>query len=193
MAGLPEGFDVNDPICPDCGGPMWDNRSKKRSGDYNAKRSDFSCKDKGGCGKGLWIASDKKAAAPAGAQGKAAPVAPRPVLTPEQRKAGREKMISDYFGLMKIAAERMEVIAKQHSLPLDMAHVQAATYSVFAKMSDKGYLSPPAAAARAVPAEQPAPVPRPAQRPAPRPAPAAVPSSFEEFPGALEEDDDLPF
>lgn len=36
--------------CPDCGGPMWDNRDNKR----NPKQPDFKCKDKDGCGKGVW-------------------------------------------------------------------------------------------------------------------------------------------
>ncbi len=40
--------------CPDCGGPMWDNRAKKESGEYKANRADLSCKDKDGCGKGIW-------------------------------------------------------------------------------------------------------------------------------------------
>lgn len=37
--------------CPDCGGPMWDNRDNKR----NPKQPDFKCKDKDGCGKGVWV------------------------------------------------------------------------------------------------------------------------------------------
>lgn len=36
--------------CPDCSGPMWDNRETKRS----PKQPDWKCKDKDGCGKGVW-------------------------------------------------------------------------------------------------------------------------------------------
>jgi hypothetical protein len=32
--------------CPKCGGEMYDNRPKKRSGEYNPKAPDFKCKDK---------------------------------------------------------------------------------------------------------------------------------------------------
>lgn len=48
------------PACPDCGGAMWDNRDKKT----NPKAPDFKCKDKDGCGKGVW-SDAKTAAAPA--------------------------------------------------------------------------------------------------------------------------------
>ncbi len=48
--------------CPDCGGPMWDNRAKKASGAYKASRSDFSCKNKEGCGKGVWLKDSEKSA-----------------------------------------------------------------------------------------------------------------------------------
>ena len=39
--------------CPDCDGPMWDNRENKK----NPKGPDFKCKDKD-CGKAVWL--DKK-------------------------------------------------------------------------------------------------------------------------------------
>ena len=41
--------------CPDCGGEMWDNRTKKKSGEYSSKNPDFKCKDKAGCGKAVWL------------------------------------------------------------------------------------------------------------------------------------------
>ena len=31
--------------CPECGGEMWDNRAKKKSGDYKKNAPDFACKD----------------------------------------------------------------------------------------------------------------------------------------------------
>lgn len=45
-----------DPIpCPDCGGPMWDNREKKKSGNMQPKSPDLSCKDRTGCNKAIWL------------------------------------------------------------------------------------------------------------------------------------------
>lgn len=38
--------------CPDCGGPVWDNREGKT----NPKSPDLKCKDKG-CGKAIWLKS----------------------------------------------------------------------------------------------------------------------------------------
>ena len=39
------------PSCPDCNGPMWDNRSTKKG-----NQPDFKCKDRQ-CGKGVWLNS----------------------------------------------------------------------------------------------------------------------------------------
>ncbi len=41
--------------CPDCGGAMWDNRSKKASGEFKPTSPDHACKDKANCGKGVWL------------------------------------------------------------------------------------------------------------------------------------------
>lgn len=43
----------NAPSCPNCGGLMWDNRPKKRSGEYNLASPDFKCRDKA-CGGVIW-------------------------------------------------------------------------------------------------------------------------------------------
>lgn len=40
----PQTLDVQP--CPDCGGPMWDNRPKKAAGEFSPKAPDFKCKDK---------------------------------------------------------------------------------------------------------------------------------------------------
>jgi hypothetical protein len=45
------------PPCPDCGGPMWDNRAKKASGEFASNRPDFSCKKQNGdpdCRGAIW-------------------------------------------------------------------------------------------------------------------------------------------
>ncbi len=52
---------INDPLCPDCGGRMWDNRAKKASGEYAPNRPDFSCKKRAGnpdCKGAIWPAKD---------------------------------------------------------------------------------------------------------------------------------------
>ena len=45
------------PVCPKCGGPMWDNREGKK----NPKAPDFRCKDKG-CDGAIWPARTPAAA-----------------------------------------------------------------------------------------------------------------------------------
>lgn len=40
--------------CPECGGAMWDNREKKRKGEYKENAPDFACRDKDGCGHKIW-------------------------------------------------------------------------------------------------------------------------------------------
>ena len=43
------------PRCPDCGGPMWDNREGKASGQRNPRSPDFSCKRRGQCRGAIWL------------------------------------------------------------------------------------------------------------------------------------------
>lgn len=50
-SGSGNGADVD---CPACGGPMWDNRPKKASGEFKPNAPDFACKDKDGCGEKIW-------------------------------------------------------------------------------------------------------------------------------------------
>jgi hypothetical protein len=42
-----------DPKCPDCDGPIYDNRPKKATGEYNPKAPDLRCQDKA-CGWVKW-------------------------------------------------------------------------------------------------------------------------------------------
>lgn len=46
--------------CPQCGGPMWDNRESKRS----PKAPDYKCKDKDNCDGAIWLDSKKPARQP---------------------------------------------------------------------------------------------------------------------------------
>lgn len=44
---------TDDPLCPKCGGAMWDNRPKKARGEYKASAPDYACKNKA-CGGKRW-------------------------------------------------------------------------------------------------------------------------------------------
>ncbi len=46
--------------CPECGGPVWDNRPRKRDGRMKANAPDFACRDKDGCGWKKWPPKGKK-------------------------------------------------------------------------------------------------------------------------------------
>lgn len=47
--------DAHAPECPNCSSEVWDNREKKRTGQFNARSPDYACKDKDGCGWVLWV------------------------------------------------------------------------------------------------------------------------------------------
>lgn len=49
----PQGARTKTPVCPVCGGEMWDNREGKRTGKANPKAPDFRCKDKN-CDGVIW-------------------------------------------------------------------------------------------------------------------------------------------
>lgn len=204
--GIPEGFDLDNPACPGCGGEMYDNRGDKPS----PRSPDFKCKDPDCEAKPIWLERPRggrggqkggnRQSAPAAA---APPVAPKPKLTKEQRLAGRLKVIEDYLGVMGVVAGRMAAIAKRTEVPLDMANVQAATWSVFGVMDRRGYFGQPAAKpAAAAPlaklAATPAAVPPKRVQPPPvvrDPVPAMAGHHDEPleplFPG--DDVDDLPF
>lgn len=44
--------------CPKCKGDMWDNRPKKRSGEFKPNAPDFACKDKS-CGGKIWPSEER--------------------------------------------------------------------------------------------------------------------------------------
>lgn len=44
--------------CDMCGGPIWDNRAKKASGQYKRTAPDYSCQDKDNCGAIAWQPKD---------------------------------------------------------------------------------------------------------------------------------------
>lgn len=53
-------IDLNDPQCPWCRGPMWDNRKKKAAGTFSPRAPDFSCRNLCERGaKGFWLRADR--------------------------------------------------------------------------------------------------------------------------------------
>ncbi len=44
--------------CDMCGGPVWDNRARKASGQYKKTAPDYSCQDKDNCGAIAWQPKD---------------------------------------------------------------------------------------------------------------------------------------
>jgi hypothetical protein len=51
------------PDCPECAGPMWDNREKKSLGELNPKAPDFKCRDKS-CTGVIWPPRQPRKPAP---------------------------------------------------------------------------------------------------------------------------------
>ena len=49
-------MDSDNPMCPNCGGEMWNNIGRKK----NPKQPDFACRDRDNCNVALWIKEDKK-------------------------------------------------------------------------------------------------------------------------------------
>lgn len=42
------------PRCPKCGGPTYDNRSRKAAGEYKPNAPDYTCQDSQTCGTAIW-------------------------------------------------------------------------------------------------------------------------------------------
>jgi hypothetical protein len=130
---IPQGFDINDPACPVCGGGMWDNRDSKRK----PTQPDFKCKDKDCRDGAVWLESRGKGGnAPRPA---AAPRSAAPVSTPAPQ--GRAGAISwnDALGAggeaVVVMAEALAGVAKAHGLTLTEPTVQAAYLDAVQKMA----------------------------------------------------------
>jgi len=166
--------------CPDCGGAMWDNRDSKK----NPRSPDWKCKNKA-CGKGVWLADGEVQDEP-----RPQPSPPRSAsalggLTAQQQANARQLVRETYMSTMAYVAGAMQKISKDAgALPLDMGHVQAATFSVYKIMADKGLIPSHLAA----PAVKPAPKrePEPARR-----APEPPPLDDSDYPEALRDEPSL--
>lgn len=132
-------------ICPDCGGPMWDNRQTKK----NPKQPDYKCKDKDGCGKGVW---EQKRQGGNGAPANGTAAADR-----AKRPLGRL-----YFESAKIATATLNQLHKEAKIPQpSAADFIAATATVFVAATNTG--APLVAPSK--PAAQPPPPPKPEPEP----------------------------
>jgi hypothetical protein len=144
--------------CPDCNGAMWDNRETKRK----PTQPDYKCKDKDGCGKGVWL--DKKTSGAGTPSGNG--------HTPNP-SAGRA--LGPVYNECLVFAKA----AIQHHFGKDVAtsDIIAGTATLFIQAAKTG---------------QPIRVMKPLPPPPPPPPPPA-PVNFDDYPGALEDTDDLPF
>ena len=93
---------------------MWDNRQTKK----NPKQPDYKCKDKEGCGKGVWEDAKKTG----GGNGSAPATGKRPL--------GRL-----YFECLKIAAASVKNVIGDKATPEDII---AATATIFIAASQTG-------------------------------------------------------
>lgn len=153
--------------CPVCSGEMWDNRTTKR----NPKQPDFKCKNKQ-CAKAVWEQPR------AGGNGQSG-----------GNKANgfqREKWTwNDLFMAYDICHGRIRT-----TLGKDAPHeaVQAGVATMLITAEKLNMAGPDTLKKRAA-----APKPKPAPPQPPPPPPAPPPESFDDFPDALREEDDLPF
>jgi hypothetical protein len=88
---LPVGFDINNPKCPKCAGPCWDNRTSKK----NPKSPDWKCKDKN-CHSSVWQYAQGEGPAPAPQGQIAVPAAEAPQMQ-------RQRISHDDFVLETLA------------------------------------------------------------------------------------------
>ena len=161
--------------CPKCGGAMWDNRETKK----NPRQPDFKCKNRA-CDEAVWLdkgqikQSTKPTDGPTPTPGLAG-------LTPQQQANARQTVRGTYMTTMAYMAGAMAKVAKDSGIPLDMAAVQAATFSVYNTMDKKGL----------IPSHlKPAPEPAPKREPEP-PRRAPEPPPFDDYPSTVGEEQDM--
>lgn len=168
--------------CPKCGGAMWDNTNSKK----NPRSPDFKCKDKN-CGEGVWLRDGQIRQTTTPTDGPT-PTPGLAGLTPQQQANARQMVRSTYMTTMAYMAGAMAKVAKDSSIPLDMAAVQAATFSVYNTMDKKGLIP-----SHLKPAPEAPPAPKREPEP-PRRVPEPNPYNDEGYPEALrDEPDGLPF
>lgn len=92
--------------CPECGGPCWDNRPKKASGEFKANAPDYKCKDKN-CDGVIWPDDDEGA-------GPGKPSAEQPPV--ETDKEPKEPFDIQRFKHAIVDAIMLAEWAKKHGL-----------------------------------------------------------------------------
>ena len=164
--------------CPECGGPVWDNRQAKRSGERGPKSPDYKCKS---CDTRFWLQAGQ------GTRRGNSNAPPPPAASPAAKMTWAE-LAAVYAACAKIARHTWQ------DQPVDMV---AATATLFIRAGQIG-LSALRTKQQAQPRPQTRPYPAPQQRPRQQAEPqhiSQVLPPLDEMPPALEEevDDDLPF
>jgi hypothetical protein len=115
--------------CPECDGPVYDNRKAKTAGELPANRPDLKCKDKE-CGWVKWPPKDAKPAAP-------------PAGKPVANGQPAPKMSWEDLALIY---QRASVVARKvwtgTSVATDPSALAAATATVFIAAKDAGLRVP---------------------------------------------------
>lgn len=120
--------------CPKCQGECWDNRAKKRSGDFKPTAPDWACRDKG-CG---WASFPEKKGAKVGNSGGA-----RPAASQGAKWASYEALSVAYGKAVDIGYKHAARVAKAASLPLTLDGVLSASACVFIEASKGGVQAEP--------------------------------------------------
>lgn len=149
----PKGFDPENAACPKCSGEMYDNRfdAKRKKGMPMFRCKDKECTDDSDRVTGVW--GPEPEGEKGGGGGGAAPArevsAPTPKynFTPIEKAALRKGRVADYLALMQTVKDGMVKIAlgdAEAMIALDMANVQAATFSIWGDLKACGALRDPA-------------------------------------------------
>lgn len=94
--------------CPECQGPMWDNREDAKASINGGKRPDLKCKDKEGCDHAIWLKSWRD-----DLKSKLADAHHAEVIDAEQRTKGEE--LADSLSPQKLLAldERIDTLVSK--------------------------------------------------------------------------------
>lgn len=120
--------------CPKCGGELWDNRPKKRSGEMKPNAPDFACKDKENCGWLQWPPKDKKVVKQAGGPG-------MPAESPSSTRQARwtwPTLSETYLQSLLIARKQVVGLATSLKLEVRLEDILSAAATVFIAASRDG-------------------------------------------------------
>src|SRR5437773_5305809 len=118
--------------CPQCDGPVWDNREKKRNGDMKASAPDYACRDKEQCGWVQWPPKAKPVTKTASGPGMPAePMSRQPRWT-------WPTLAETYLQSLLIARKQVVGLATSLKLEVRMEDIIAAGATIFIAASRDG-------------------------------------------------------